>query len=171
VIAYKFLADGRIAPFTGFRWPVGEWVEADTVEPCRAGVHACHIRDLPLWMHRELWELELGGEVVEHARKLVASRGRLVRQVREWTPELRDAFADDLLARTRLRFGAVAVLSGYVADIERFRAQRRTGLAAFAAARVAELAAGPRAYEQERLRQAEWLAAHLGLEHAEHARG
>lgn len=38
VIAYKFLAAGGVAPFTGFRWPVGEWVEVDRLEPCRGGI-------------------------------------------------------------------------------------------------------------------------------------
>jgi len=163
VIAYKFLDEGRIGPFTGFHWPVGEWVEAGDAETCRRGIHACRIRDLPFWMSDELWEVELDGELTEHERKVVAPRGRLLRRREEWTAELRDSFASDLLRRTRLRFGAVAVVGGYVDDIQRFRAQRRTGLAAFAAARAAELAGGARAYERERLRQAEWLAAALRL--------
>jgi hypothetical protein len=163
VIAYKFLAEGGVAPFTRFRWPVGEWVEAGEPLPCRRGVHACRPRDLPFWLGRELWEIELGGEIVEHERKIVAPRGRLLRRRPEWTARLLDEFAADLVARTRLRFGAVAVVSGYVEDVERFRAQRRFGLAAFAAARAAELHGGPVAYERERLRQAAWLGARLGL--------
>lgn len=163
MIAYKFLDTGRVGPFTGFRWPVGEWVEARDVETCRRGIHACRARHLPFWMSNELWEVELDGELTEHERKIVAPRGRLVRRRDEWTAELRDAFVADLLRRTRLRFGAVAVVGGYVDDIQRFRAERRTGLAAFAAARAAEVAGGPRAYERERMRQAGWLAAGLGL--------
>jgi hypothetical protein len=163
VIAYKFLANGRVGPFTGFRWPVDEWVEAADVETCRRGVHACRIRDLPFWMNEELWEVELDGELSEHERKIVAPRGRLVRRREEWTADFRDTFVADLLRRTRLRFGAVAVVGGYTYDIQRFRAERRTGLAAFAAARAAELAGGPRGYERERQRQAEWLAARLRL--------
>ena len=68
-----------------------------------------------------------------------------------------------MLERTRRRFGSVPVLSGYVVDIERFRATGRTGLAAFAAARAAEWSAGPRGYERERARQAQWLAVQLAL--------
>ena len=35
MIAYKFLRPGGVAPYTGFRWPVGEWVDAAGVDPCR----------------------------------------------------------------------------------------------------------------------------------------
>lgn len=163
MIAYKFLHDGQVAPFTGFAWPVNEWVEAETVDVCRGGVHACRPRDLPFWLGRHLWEIELAGEIVEQERKVVAQRGRLLRRLSEWTPDLLDEFVDDLLRRTRRRFGAVAVAGGYVADIQRFRTQRRVGLAALAAARAAEWNAGPRAYDEERARQARWLGDRLGL--------
>lgn len=163
MIAYKFLADGAVAPFTGFRWPVDQWVVAEALAPCREGIHACRARDLPYWLGRELWEIELDGKILEQERKVIAERGRLVRRRTEWTPELLDEFVADLLQRTRLRFGSVPFVSGYVADIQRFQAQRRVGLAAFAAARAAELHGGPSAYEQERRRQAGWLADRLGL--------
>ena len=161
MIAYKFLAEGQVAPFTGFRWQTGEWVEAASVRQCGGGVHACRAHQLPYWLGPELWDIELDGDIVEHERKVVASRGRLVRRREEWTPSLLDAFAADLVQRTRRRFGSMPVVSGYVADIERFRSQRRIGLAAFAAARAAEVAEGPRAYDAERLRQARWLVDRL----------
>jgi hypothetical protein len=163
VIAYKFLAQGTVAPFTGFRWRVGEWVDAERVEPCRSGVHACRVADLPYWLARELWEIELDGDVVEQERKVVAQRGRLVRRRDEWDDDARDAFVSDVFRRARSRFGSVPVLSGYVYDIERFRADGRVGLSAFAAARAAERSGGRRAYERERARQAAWLADRLGL--------
>jgi hypothetical protein len=163
VIAYKFLADGAVSPFTGFPWRIDEWVDAGAVAPCVSGIHACTVEQLPYWLAPELWEVELDGEIVSQARKLVAARARLVRRHDGWDGELREAFATDLLERTRRRFGSVPVLSGYVVDIERFRATGRTGLAAFAAARAAEWSAGPRAYERERMRQAHWLAQQLGL--------
>jgi hypothetical protein len=163
VIAYKFLDAGRVAPFTRFRWPEDEWVSADRVAPCEAGVHACRVRDLPIWLDDELWEIELDGDVVEYPRKVVASRGRLTRRIDAWTPALADEFAAMLLSHTRGRFGSIPVLSGYVVDIEHFRAANRVPIAGFAAARAAELSGGPRAYEQERLRQAVWLAGRLGI--------
>jgi hypothetical protein len=163
VTAYKVLAAGAVAPFTRVRWPEGEWVEADAVEPCRSGIHACRARDLPYWLGPELWEIELGGDVTEHERKVVARRGRLVRRIPEWNAELLRAFTASCRAEAKLRVGSIAVLSGFVGDIDRFRGGDRHGLAAFAAARAAELAGGPHAYERERGRQAAWLADRLGL--------
>jgi hypothetical protein len=163
VTGYKVLEPGGVAPFTRFPWPVDEWVEAERVEPCRAGIHACRVRDLPYWLGPELWEIELDGDLVEQERKVVARRGRLVRRVPEWNVQLLRDFTASCRAETRLRVGAIAVLSGFVGDIDRFRSHDRHGLAAFAAARAAELSGGPRAYERERARQAVWLADRLGL--------
>jgi hypothetical protein len=164
VIAYKFLDRGRVAPFTGFRWPVDEWVDGGGVELCREGIHACRARDLPIWMGRELWEIELDGDVVERERKIVAARGRLLRPDETWNDELLHEFGRFCSARTRRRVGFLPVLAGYVSDVDRFVAQRRFAIAGFAAARAAERRDGPRAYEQERLLQAGWLAERLGLE-------
>jgi hypothetical protein len=163
VIALKFLDEHGAAPFTGYRWPVGGWVDAGEIEPCRSGIHALRPRDLPYWLGAQLWEIELEGDVVEQERKLVARRGRLVRRRDEWNPDLLDAFVGNVLVRTRRAYGSVPIVSGYVADIERFRALGRTGLAAFAAARAAERHGGAAAYERERLIQAAWLAERLEL--------
>jgi hypothetical protein len=161
--AFKFLAAGAVSPFARFRWPVGEWVDATQAEVCRLGIHACRIGDLPFWLDTELWEIELEGEVVEHPRKIVAPRGRLVRQIEEWGASARRDFGASVLKRTRLRFGAVAGVGGYVGDMERHLASGRVPLAAFAAARAAEVAGGPVEYERERARQAAWLAERLTL--------
>ena len=49
MMAFKFLARGAVAPFTGFAWPTdGAWVEA----PARsqdAWIHACRPRDEATW--------------------------------------------------------------------------------------------------------------------------
>ena len=162
--AYKFLDAGAVAPFTGFRWTPGEWVEADRADPCRAGIHACRPRDLPVWLGDELWEIELDGEIVEQERKVVAQRGRLARRIEDWTPDLAREFGRFCAQRTRERVGFLPVLSGYVGDVDRFVAQGRIPIAGFAAARAAERRDGPAAYDAERLAQAAWLAEHLGLE-------
>src|SRR5207247_796257 len=59
--------------------------------------------------------------------------------------------------------GASAGVGGYVGDVQRHLASGRVPLAAFAAARAAEVAGGPVEYERERARQAAWLADRLGL--------
>jgi hypothetical protein len=163
VIAYKVLGHDRVAPFTRFQWPAAEWVEAEVVEACRCGVHACRPRQLPYWLGRELWEIELDGEIVEHDRKVIARRGRLLRRIPDWNDGLLREFTASCRAETKRRVGAIPTLSGYVGDIDRFRSRDRHGLAAFAAARAAELSGGPAAYERERRRQAAWLAERLGL--------
>jgi hypothetical protein len=164
VIAYKFLDDGAVGPFTGFRWPVEEWVEADGVDLCSEGIHACRVRDLPVWLGRELWEIELEGDVVQQELKLVAPRGRLMRRIDEWDDEVAHEFGRFCAQRTRERVGFLPVLSAYVGDVERFVAQRRIPIAGFAAARAAERCDGPAAYAEERGAQAAWLAARLRLE-------
>ena len=163
MIAFKVLDRGAVSPFTRFRWSQDEWVDAEAVEPCRSGIHACRVRDLPFWLGPELWEIELDGDVVEQERKVVARRGRLVRHVAAWNPDLLRAFTSSCRDATKLRVGAIPTLSGFVGDIDRFRSSDRHGLAAFAAARAAEVAGGPAAYERERARQAAWLADRLGL--------
>ena len=93
MIAYKFLDEGRVAPFTGVRWPEpGSWLESDRVELCVSGVHACRIRDLPYWLRTELWEVELEGDVVEGERLVAARRGRLVRRVEAWNDAVGASF-------------------------------------------------------------------------------
>ena len=164
MIAYKFLDAGGLGPFTGFPWPVGEWVEAPRADPCRQGVHACRVRDLPLWLGDELWEIELEGNVIAQERKVVAVRGRLTRRVDAWTPDAAREFGRYCAQRTRERVGFLPVLSGFVADVDRFVAAGRIPIAGFAAARAAELRDGPGGYEQERLAQASWLAGRLGLD-------
>jgi hypothetical protein len=163
VNAYKFLADGAVSPFAGFHWRVGEWVDAASADVCRAGIHACRIGDLPFWLGPELWEIELDGEVVAHPRKIAAPRGRLLHRIEEWDATARRDFGASVLKRTRTRFGAVAVVGGYVGDMERQLATGRMALAAFAAARAAEVAGGPLEYERERARQAAWLVERLAL--------
>jgi hypothetical protein len=165
VIAFKFLASGALGPFTGFHWQRDVWVEADGVQPCEHGIHACRAKDLPLWLNAELWEIELDGVIVEQARKLVAQRGRMTHRIERWTPKLANEFGSFCARRTRRRVGYVPLLAGFAADVDRFVAQNRIALAAFAAARAAELRDGPTAYDDERLLQAGWLAERLGLEH------
>jgi hypothetical protein len=163
LIAYKFLESGSVGPFSGYRWRADVWVEADRAEPCRNGIHACQPKHLPLWLDSELWEIELGGCIIEGDRKLVAERGRLRRPIEGWTPDLAREFGLFCARRTRERVGFLPLLAGYVADVDRFVAQHRIPIAAFAAARAAELSAGRAAYEAERHVQADWLAEHLGL--------
>jgi hypothetical protein len=117
-----------------------------------------------MWLDDELWEIELGGEVIAAERKVVAARGRLTRRIEQWAPDAAFDFGRFCAGRTRERVGFLPSLSGFVADVDRFVSQNRIAIAGFAAARAAELRDGAAAYEDERLAQAAWLAQRLGLE-------
>jgi hypothetical protein len=160
VKAYKFLREGRVGPFTGFRWEPGTWVEIGGPVLCDRGVHACRPADLPFWINDELWEVELDGDVVAGERKVVAPRGRLVRRVDAWTEaagqelgnmsamrarELSDARPDDATARA------------YAEDAERRAGQGRAYAATYIAAVAAEHARGPAGRNAERDAQADWF--------------
>jgi hypothetical protein len=109
VTAYKFLSDGAVGPFSGFRWArpsgsaPGPWVEAGAPVRCRRGVHACRVDHLPWWLADELWEIELAGEVVAYPHKLAAPRGRLVRRVDGWTAAARRDYVHACAWRARDR--------------------------------------------------------------------
>lgn len=163
MIAYKFLDQDRVAPFTRVRWPEpGEWLESERVELCLSGVHACRIGDLPYWLRSELWEIDVEGDVVEGERLVAARRGRLVRPVQAWDDEVARAFGRTCAEEARRRATVSPELDEYAADAEG-AAARSPRFAAFATARLAELQDGPAGYQTERERQARWLADALGL--------
>jgi hypothetical protein len=167
VIAYKFLRSDGTSVFTGYRWSLpkgspGPWLDA-AVEPCRSGIHACRASDLPLWIGRDLYEIELDGEIVEHRTKLVASRGRLVRRVEGWTEECRDAYTRMWADRAHeLAMSASPTLDAWDAVVDQ-SVPEGPALLGFVAARIAEEISGPDSYRAERARQAGWLVDRLGL--------
>jgi hypothetical protein len=166
VIAYKFLRADGVSVFTGFAWPLpdgrpGAWVDAN-VAPCRSGIHACRLADLPHWAGRHLYEVELDGEVVEQPTKVVAARGRLVRRIEAWEAQ-RDAYTRMCADRGHeLARSATPALEDWDAVIEP-SIPEGPALLGFVAARIAEEISGPDAYRAERARQTAWLADRLGI--------
>ena len=161
MIAYKFLQPGRFAPFGGVTWPEpGEWLEVESADPCRSGLHACRPGDLPYWLGLgELWEVELD-EVAVDERKLVGRRGRLVRQVEGWDERTGQAFVAACAERARPRAEQAPEVASFAAAVGPGTTPQAAG---FICARVAEVAGGPAAYEGERRAQADWLIEALGL--------
>ena len=126
-------------------------------------MHACTAQDLPYWLNAELWEVELDG-AVRGERKFSAQRGRLVRRVDAWDASAARAFAETCAERMRETARRAPEAAEYLPDAETFAALGDAPTIGFVAARAAEVAAGPRAYDAERRAQAEWLADRLGLQ-------
>jgi hypothetical protein len=168
VKAYKCLTAAGLGVFSGFAWPLppggrpGAWVESD-VEPCRSGIHACRTIDLPFWLTPALFEIELDGPVEEHAVKVVAPRGRLLRRVDPWDRAALRAYGEMCNARAQeLAASAAGRLDGWLpASEDELDGPAHIG---FAAAAIAEQLGGPDAYAEERLRQSRWLVDRLALD-------
>jgi hypothetical protein len=165
VNAYKVLRpDGR-GVFTAFRWPLpaagpGEWVGSDP-QPCRSGVHACTAEQLPLWIGRSLYEIELDGEIVADATKLVASRGRLVRRIDAWDEQAYDAYTRMCADRAH-ELARGHGLDSWDAVVEP-SVPEGGALLGFVAARIAEEIDGIDGYHRERASQTDWLVERLQL--------
>ena len=97
---WKFLTAGGISPFAAFSWTqtAGRWVETESAEGCRTGIHACRAEDLPYWLTDELWAIELETPIAA-GHKVVAKRARLGEQVRSWTPDVAHELALACIAR------------------------------------------------------------------------
>ncbi|HEX2086400.1 MAG TPA: hypothetical protein VHF89_12005 [Solirubrobacteraceae bacterium] len=179
MLAYKFLRAGAVGPFSGVAWPQprggapGEWVEAaGGTSVCRRGVHACRLEDLPRWIGRELWAVELRGGVLETPYKVVAPAGRLARRIDAWDDRAAAAFAEACIERVRaLAASGPAAIAGYVQDAEANclgpRADEDPPLAAAVAAVIAAHAAGDaggaEAVARERATQVAWFRERLRL--------
>lgn len=139
---------------------------------CVNGIHASSTAQLPQWLGDEVWEVELGGEILRTEPALVAARARLVRRIEEWHAGARLAFCEDCALRARdvaTRYPAGAEI--YTGKIEPFTA---LGMAAavgyWTALLTGEAATGQRAGTQydgavagERAAQAAWLRRELEL--------
>jgi hypothetical protein len=165
VNAYKFLRTDGTGAFTRFAWPLpdgapGAWVETDP-DPCRSGIHACRLGDLPYWAGWVLYEIELDGDVIEHRSKVVAPRGRLLRRIVAWDDDFRAALTRHCADRAH----ELARAGGIVSWEEVIEPSIPEGpaLLSFVAARIAGEAGGAGAYHAERARHAEWIADRLRL--------
>jgi hypothetical protein len=163
VIAYKFLGEGAYGVLSGFAWPRDAWVEVEgELVPNLNGIHGCRPGQLPYWIDRELWRVELTGEVVESDRLVVARRGRLVDQVASWTPELADELAAACAARLTEPDWAADAEERLAAPDPVSEIAYYAAAAAGAAAR-AEGGSYEEAFASERAWQAAWLADRLAL--------
>ena len=102
MILVKFLGRGRVALYTGYEWPLDEWVDADgPLDLCANGPHACRDVNLAGWIDDELWLIELDGDQETHADVVVAQRARLVRRVDAWDEQAMREFTEHTICRLR----------------------------------------------------------------------
>lgn len=100
--AWKFLAAGAVAPFSGHRWPrpgaagPGEWVVSGG-----DGVYACRLGDLPWWVDTELWEVELAAPWEELPTQVRARTARLWTEVTAWDSVAFRAYGEASALRVR----------------------------------------------------------------------
>jgi hypothetical protein len=164
--AYKFLTAECLGVFSHFAWPLpgeepGAWI-GDAVEPCRMGIHACRRTDLPYWVAPTLFEIELDGSVDEHALKVVAPRGRLIRRIVTWNTTSQEAYGQMCLSRIRELVSAEPKgMSAWAPSSE--IALTESARLGYIAARIAEELGGADARLKERRRQSEWLVEQLAL--------
>lgn len=168
-LAYKFTKPGAVSPFTGFEWPVGEWVEAEgEVGLCVSGIHACRAEALPRWLDDELWRIELDGIEKELDGLVVARRGRLLDRIEAWDRETSRELAHSCVARAvefadRIPDELVRRRTTMITAIADSPDPSATALTMYTTAHMfddVELGS----YYDERRRQAEWLRERLGLD-------
>jgi len=163
VKAYKFLLAGRVAPFSGFSWPVGEWVESPDEAACAVGIHACERGDLPFWLMDELWEIDLGEPVERGRHKVVAASGRLVRRIEGWDERTGEDFTVACVERVRELEERRPEAAGHLDDLANWAPHVRPAAVASLAARAFEAVGGTDGYDGERAAQSAWLVDRLGL--------
>jgi hypothetical protein len=176
VRAFAFLGPESTDYLSGLRWPApsggepGQWLAPNDPAP---SVRACTPDQLPWWLDRELWTVELDGRIEDTGRALLADRGRLVAPVAAWTSEVASELIAVCAARARDHAGTTSGLAGYAEDVVRFAAEapypaRGAAVAAYVAAHVVagadDMQPGyPEAFAAERRRQALWLRDRLQL--------
>lgn len=166
-VALKFLRPGRVGPFTRVEWPPpGVWLESDgEPELCKSGVHALLPPALPFWLSEELWRVELDDVRETTSGLVLARRARLLERVSAWNDETAREFAHACLAALPQDNGN-EIARQRVADAIKAAQEVTAGLSAAAvgyiSAKAAE-ASRPGGYDEERVRQASWLAERLEL--------
>jgi hypothetical protein len=175
--AYKVLRDGR-SEFTGWEWPLpsaerpGEWVRATgPIALCVNGIHASTVAQLPHWLGTEIWEMELGGDVVREEAALVASQARLLRRVDAWDDRTQRRFVEMCLRRAQEIADEYPAGAGLVDKVEHTLSWAGAAPAGYFTAmlngeRESGRHSGPEydaAFVSERARQAQWLRDELRL--------
>ena len=90
---YKFLTDQNTGEYSDFDYTdylpsgskPGKWLpKVEKIELCERGYHACKRADVVDWMNAQMFEVELRGDRLDGATKVVAQEMRLVRKIAAW---------------------------------------------------------------------------------------
>jgi hypothetical protein len=158
VTAFTFTRRGARCPFTDRIWPAdGGWL------PDARATTAEH---LPVWIAKELWRVELAGEIATPGEQTVGERGRLLERIAEWDRTAAEEFAADCRRRTltlAARRPGDLRLKPMADDARGCTTAASANLAGWLAARAARVLDGEDGRAAERARQAEWLRARLGV--------
>ena len=101
---YKVLGKDRQPVHGGVgQWPEpGEWHSvAPPIIPCERGLHVCMVDDLIAWVRDgvTLWAVEVAGERIAHAGKVVVERARLLECIGPVSPVVLCLWACDCAER------------------------------------------------------------------------
>jgi hypothetical protein len=126
---------------------------------------------LPQWLGTEIWEIELGGEVVREEAALVASQARLLCKLDAWDEAMRRRFAKMCLRRAQEIAVGHPAGSGLVTKVEHTLSWAGAAPAGYftamlAGERATGVHSGPDyddAFVRERARQSQWLRDELQL--------
>ncbi len=172
MIGWKFLEQGMRSPFALTTWPAPlEWIESEgPLQPCRSGIHFCTRDDLSRWVHDELWELEVDGEVQRGFDASVGRRARLVRRIEAWSASAREVLlsasiehARELVTSHSVASARAAIYLEHAATLVRSTTALRLHAAALAVANVPSPNEARVAYDAERIWQSRHLAEMLSL--------
>jgi len=169
---YKFLTEDNRGGYSGLDYTPylpkngkpGKWlpkIPADELVECDRGYHACKSDQLLSWLNVRLYEVKLGGKIIDGENKSLAQRIRFVRKIDTWNDKTARLYAcwcaeqalpiyerdypDDRRPRE-----AIEVAARYASGIATAEELAAAGAAAGAAARAAAGAAA---------RDAAWAAA------------
>ena len=102
---YKFLTEHNTGAYSEFDYSEylpkgnkpGKWLpKVEKIVLCSRGYHACKKADVLDWLNAQMCEVELRGETIEGATKIVAQQMRIVKKITTWNDKTARLAACDI---------------------------------------------------------------------------
>ena len=99
---YKFLTSEHKGEYSDYDFSEylpkenesGAWLPTvETLSICESGYHCFEPKDILSWINAELWEVEVGGDVLKEDEKLCAQQMRFIRKIEAWNEKTARLFA------------------------------------------------------------------------------